>query len=516
MVKNKIEETRTFLINDFIEQFNYIDENGFFKLYGEFYLAMQERGITEAEYEPLIEKFKSKKVVNNILSDTLRQEVISFLKRKDYGNASELIVNEIKKCLYIYTTKDDKSNEMWVYEDGIYVPNGRSTIKEFVRRIMRDDYNIWLVNQVIAKIEADTQINPQDFFNNNYLEEIPVKNGILNIFTKDLKPFNPRKIFFNKIDAEYNSESKCEEIDKFLRSTLLTDKDVNVFYELGGSCLLKEYRFEKAFMFVGNGRNGKDKSLELIKRLIGIENCCSVPLSSLSAESFIISEFFGKMANIAGEISNKDLKETSTFKSLTGRSLQTAPRKFLNPIKFVNYAKFIFACNDLPMVYDVSKGFWDRWVLLEFPYTFVTKEELESSQDKTNLKLRDENIIERITTEEEMSGLLNKFLDGLHNLLVNKQFSSARGSEEVKNMWIRKSNSVMAFCFNMVEDSSESWISKKEFRKKYAEYCKQHKIPPKSDFVIKRTLEEMFGTVEENKEVNFVWEKVWGGIKWIN
>lgn len=436
-------------------------------------------------------------------------------KEKLWGPASELLVEFIRKKLKFYTTKDDVKSEMWVYRDGIYVPQGRSEIKEILRTILGDSYSSYVINLVIAKIEADTFIDQDKFFNNNYVNEVPVLNGILNILTRKIEPFTPDKIFFNKLPVAYNPNVDCPLIDKFVTDVLASKDDRFVFYELGGFCLLKDYKFEKAFMFVGAGRNGKDKSLELIKRLLGVENCCSVPLASIVPDSFIISEFHNKMANLAGEISNQDLKDASAFKSLTGRSLQSAPRKFLKPVTFVNHAKFIFACNELPMVYENNKGFWDRWVLLEFPYTFVTQQELDSQKDKSAFKLRDESIIEKITTPDEMSGLLNKFLDGLQRLLNNKGFSSTKGSDEIKQLWIRKSNSVMAFCMEYIKEEYDSFISKKNFRKKYSEFCKTHKVTPRSDHVIKRTLEDLFGSSEANRDNAFgVWERVWEGIKW--
>lgn len=475
-------------------------------------------GVTKETWDRYIAEHSDKANEGSELSisSEIKEEVIYLLKRKEYGQASEILVDELKKQIHVYTIRDDKTNEMWIYEDGIYVPHGRSTIREFLRNMMGEEYNMWLVNQVIAKIDADTQINADKFFSNNNIEEIPVRNGILNIMTRELSGFTPNKIFFSKINAAYNPEAKCPMIDKFLESTLLTEEDCNVFCEVAGFTLLKEYKFEKAFMFVGNGRNGKDKSLELIKRLLGTESCCAVPLSAIKPSAFIISEFFGKMANIAGDIDNKDLKDTSQFKALTGRSLVSAERKFLNAISFVNHAKFIFACNDLPMVYDVSKGFWDRWVLLEFPYTFVPEIEYNGSKDKTSLKIRDENIIDKITTEEEMNGFLNKCLDGLQRLVKRKMFSTARGSDEVKNLWIRKSNSVMGLCFSEIEEDYDGFIVKRDFRRKYSKYCKQHKVPTKSDYVIKSTLQEMFGISESKREVNGVYEHVWEGIKWKN
>lgn len=445
----------------------------------------------------------------------VKEAFLSLVKDKKFGEASELLVSWIRKNNYIYSTKDDERSEMWVYLDGIYVPQGKTELKIILRDLLDNWYSTFFYNMVYNKLLPDTAIDQNKFFNQNYIEEVPVKNGILNLKTRELKPFTPEKIFFNKLDVEYDSRAECPQIDKFLSETLSNEDDREVFYELGGFCLWKEYKFEKAFMFVGNGRNGKDKSLELIKRLIGIDNCCSVPLASIVPDSFIISEFHNKMANLAGEINNQDLKDTSSFKALTGRSLQSAPRKFLKPVTFVNHAKFIFACNELPMVYDNSKGFWDRWVVLEFPYTFVTKQELESAEDKKSLKLRDESIIERITTPQEMSGLLNAFLNGLDRIMDNKGFSTTKGSDEIKKLWIRKSNSVMAFCLSKVEESYDSFIPKKEFRKRYSEFCKEHKINSKSDFVIKRTMEETFGGSEGNREVLGRWEKVWEGVKWL-
>jgi len=460
-----------------------------------------------------------KKYLENIKSKEynekreIKNDFLTLIKDKKWGDATEIIVKWIKDNNYIYTTKDDNKTEMWIYKNGIYVPQGKSEVKELMRDLLGNWYSVFYYNQVINKLEPDTFIESKIFFSQNYLEEIPVLNGILNLKNRELKNFTPEKIFFNKLPVEYNSLADCPQIDKFLSEILTNEEDRMVFYEIGGFCLWKEYLYEKAFMFVGNGRNGKDKSLELIKRLLGIENCCSIPLVSLIPDSFIISEFFGKMVNIAGDIDNKDLKDTSTFKALTGRSLMSAQRKFLNSITFQNHAKFIFACNNLPMVYDTSLGFWDRWILLEFPYTFVTQEELEKTIDKKNLKLRDESIIEKITVPQEMSGLLNKFLDGLDRLMFFKHFSSSIGSKEIKELWIRKSNSFMAFCIDYIEADYDSCVTKKELRRKYTNFCKKHNVNFKSDYVIKRTLEEMFGCVEGVKNINFIQERVWDGIK---
>lgn len=433
---------------------------------------------------------------------------------KDWAKATEILRDYVVQQMKIYTTMEDKNSEMWAYEEGIYKPAGKSKIKEILRKLLDKHYSQFVFNKVIEKIEPDTFISPKKFFSVNYPTLVPVKNGILNIKDVKLDSFDHNKIFFSKLNADFNPKAKCPKINEFLKQVLKNEEDIKVFYELAGFGLLKEYRFEKAFMMVGDGRNGKGKSIELLKRLFGVENCCSVPLSSMISDSFFVSELFGKLFNLAGDIGNQDLKDTSMFKSLTGRDLINAHRKFHNDISFENYAKFVFACNELPMVYDMSKGFWDRWVLLEFPYTFVNQEEYDEAKDKAGLKIRDPSIIDKITTDEEMSGFLNEALIGLHRLLFNKKFSSTAGSNQVKSTWIRKSNSFLAFCFDNLEPSSNGSILKRDLRLKYSQYCKEHKVSPKSDYVIKRALQDTYGASEERKNNLGDWKYMWGGIKW--
>jgi len=309
----------------------------------------------------------------------------------------------------------------------------------------------------------------------------------------------------------------CPLIDKFLTEVLSCPEDKDVFYELAGFGLVKNYFMEKAFMFVGNGRNGKTKSIELLKKLVGIGNCASVPLSSIDSNSPFVWKLRGRFFNLAGDLNSKDLKDTAMFKQLTGGDCISANIKFKNVIEFHNYAKLVFACNELPKVYDYSDGFWERWVLLEYPYKFVEESIYNSmnNDDKKMCKIKDPQIIEKITTPEEMSGFLNMALLGLHRLLRNKKFSYTKGSVEVKNKWIRKADSFMAFCMDCIEQDYDAKISKKEVRRRYKEYCVLHKVAGASDKSIKVTLQEQFGASDEyNSIFGDRQEWCWIGVKW--
>jgi len=451
-------------------------------------------------------------------NEKIRLQVLSNLNRgnrEDKEYATEILVKKILNESHIYTTKTDKIPEMFIYKEGIYVEEGESETKIMIREIMEENYSDFLAQQVLDKIKIDTFIEPKILFEEKNPYEIAVKNGILNLKEKKIYSFSPKKIFFSKIPVTYNEKSKVDKIDKFLSDILSCPEDKLVLYEVAGMGLIKEYLMEKAIMMVGNGRNGKSKLIELLKQFIGSENCSSVPLSALSIDSPFLQSLWKKHLNLAGDIHASDLKETATFKGVTGRDTISANRKYKNTIQFVNYATLIFSCNELPRVYDYSDGFWERWILLEFPFHFVDENIYNAEKDKKNIKIKDPEIINKIINDQEMSGLLNEAIEGLHRLMTNKKFSYTWGTAEVKNKWIRKSDSFMAFCMDCLEENFEERISKAEIRSKFSAYCRKHKIRGVGDKSMKITLQEMFGADEgygfvKNNDRN---EHYWAGIK---
>jgi len=440
----------------------------------------------------------------------LKEDVLNLILQKQKPEATELIAQQIEKQNYIYTTRDDENSEVWIYKQGIYIPQGKTHIKEFCRQVLGVAYTTNLVNQVIAKIEADTYIEQEDFFNDIIKDEICCENGVLNLKTRELTSFNPKKIFFTKIPVTYNPLAVCPNIETHFKNVLKKQEDSEVMFELFGFLLYKEYFLEKGVMFIGDGRNGKGKTIDLMKRFVGVENCSSVPLQQFETDQFAAGELFNKLANLPGDLDDKALDHTGMFKTLTGRDLIAAPRKFLTRVKFVNFAKMVFACNKLPRTRDTSTAFWNRWILFEFPYTFLGEQEINELKEKEreNVKLRDMNIIEKLSSPDELSGLLNKSLDGLQRLFKNKEFSNSLGVKEIKDLWIRKSDSFLAYCLDNIVEADEVRIEKKVLRIAYSKYCKLHKVKPLSDKAIRETLFENYPISEERDSSGQYWEGI--------
>lgn len=470
--------------------------------------------ITEKELKKAQAKEAQQEIKEHQLKENERKapyRVSSLLAQKKTKEATEYIVDFILRKENIYTTRQDNHSEMWIYHEGIYIPQGRTYIQEHCRKILGDAYTTYFCNQVISKIEADTYINQEEFFKDNNPNIVPVQNGLLNITTKTLNSFDPKQIYFNKLPAPYIPNIDCPNIKEFFKSLFKDEKETEIIQELFGFLLYDNYFIEKAVMLNGSGRNGKSKTLELMKKFIGAENCVELSLEQIEEDLFAISNLFQKKANLCGDLSKTALKTSGTFKKLTGRDMITANRKFLSPISFTNKAKMIFSCNEIPIIYDNSDAFWMRWIFLNFPYTFVSKKELDKNNEL--LKKADPNIIDKITDKEEMIGLLNWALDGLTRLIKNKDFSHSPSTAEVKDWWTRKSDSLKAFCMDSVKGSWDGYVSKSEFRKQYVMYCRANKTVAVSEKHIKHVLATDFGAGEEKRTIDGERLQAWVGIE---
>ena len=516
-IQNKIPKEKYVPFYDYIKN-NYVyDRVELHKL-----LRMQFSTEAAEFVDVWIDKENKKKVKEEVKVDKIEsrstefstQNVKELLLLKERDTATELIVQEILKNNNIYTLRHDEKEEIWIYKKGIYIPEGKTYIKEFCRDTLGKIYTTHLGNLIIDKIETDTYIKDEDFFIEEDPNLVALQNGIFNLKTKRLMPFDNKYFFFQKLPIEYDKKANCRNIKKFIESTV-ESKDVNTLQEIFGYLLYRDMKYEKAFMFNGNGRNGKGKTVELMKRFVGVENCSNISLQRLESKStnFDVCELHNKLANISADLSNTALKETGEFKSLVGHDMMYAQRKFKTPIRFTNYAKMIFCSNELPQTSDITHAFFNRWVLIDFPYTFYLENEYEEHKDEELSKLADTSIISKISTQEELNGLFNWALEGFDRLFNNNGFSDDKNTSEIKNLWIRRSDSFAAFCNEHLAEEWEGSISKQDLVRYYSIFCRINKTRNFGEKHIKSVLERTFGVWDSKKVMDDAEVRCWNGIK---
>lgn len=416
--------------------------------------------------------------------ESIINEAKRLIKKSERAKATELMVNRFYKNNSVYTIRNDLKPEMWIYKNGIYAPHAKTHIKNHCRVLTGDFYTSPIANQVISKVETDTTIDEEDFFNVKYTNLICVQNGILNVITNEIIPFSPDKIFFNKFPVYYDpSKIKMPNITEFFKSTLSCDEDILMMQEIFGYILLDHCKFKKGFMFIGDGDNGKSVTIDLLSAMLGKENISNVSLHSIDTDPFAVSELFGKYANINADIGKGKLEETGMLKNLIAGDQIAANRKFLTQLKFRNKAKMIFAANSLPETEDETDGFFTRWSIIEFPYSFKVQDEYDSLSvhdiESGKYKLAEKDILKKLTTQDEMSALLNWSLKGLHRLLQNKDFTNSSTVHKMKQFWLKRSSSMKAFIMDKVDFTyNDSYILTEDLHFEYIKYCKENNLKP--------------------------------------
>jgi len=397
---------------------------------------------------------------------------------------------------YDFATMRD-TGEIYIYSDGVYRRGGETFVQEEARGLLGDDFTTHKVNEILNSIRYSTYLDRHEFDWDKKI--INVRNGLLNIETMELMEHTPAYLSLVRIPVLYSPRATCPRIERFL-GEVLNEEDIPVIEEMFGYCLLLEYRFHKAFMLQGAGRNGKSTLLNLLQTFLGRGNCSNVALTELCDGRFASAQLFGKLANIFPDLPAEALRYTGLFKALAGGDSITAERKFQSPFEFTNYAKLIFSCNYVPMTYDLSNAFFARWIIIRFPNTF--------EGDKAN-----PNLIDELATEEELSGLLNLSLKGLRRIRKNGRFSYNKTTEEIQEEYERLSNPVAAFIADMCEEDPEGCAVKDELYNAFKSYCKEHGHPVFSEKKFTEQLKKQTSVVDYRPTGEGERKRAWRGIK---
>jgi putative DNA primase/helicase len=401
------------------------------------------------------------------------------------------------KSRYIFITTTG-NEEIFVYKDGVYIP-AESLIKGLCSNLLGNRATTHRINETLNNIKYTTFVDRNEFNKDKHL--INLKNGIFNLEKMKLQPHSPTVIMTNQLPVVYNPNADCPKIKDFFYQIVCAE-DVPLLQEIFGYCLWKDYHIQKAFMLIGDGANGKSTFLGLLKRFLGTENVSSVSLQDLINNRFASATLFGKIANVYADLPDLALHKTGVFKMLTGGDIVPAEKKFKDMFTFVNFAKLLFSTNKIPETRDSSVAFFRRWILINFPFKF---------EDENC----DTHILDKLTTEEELSGLFNWSIEGLKRLLNNGHFSNNLTTEEIQITYERMSSSVAAFAKDCLEVESGGIISKAELYQKYIEYCQKNKLPEKASNIFARDLPQYISVEAQKRTINGVSSiPCWIGIKY--
>lgn len=251
---------------------------------------------------------------------------------------------------------------------------------------------------------------------------IYLNNGILDIYELKVIDATPDIFVPFRIPISYDSNAKCPAIDAFFLD-ITTDKrkkgvvhdenDVLTLEEMFGYALEVGSQFiKKGIILLGHRHSGKTTVFNLMSAFLGTDNISRLDLYAF-ADRFSIPSLVGKLVNIGDDFGKDRLngQARGLLKQLIGGAKELMVRRIRgNTVPFEPTTKIYFGCNELPSIKMTDDGFIDRWNILVFVNHYPINK----------------NFLNGLTTPGELSGLLNKAIDGLRRIRDNEQFSKSR------------------------------------------------------------------------------------------
>jgi len=287
---------------------------------------------------------------------------------------------------------------------------------------------------------------------------MPMANGIFDIVAylegqqNYIIPHSPDYLCTYCLPYEFDEMATCPNYDKIASDIFGNEILKQSWEEVMGYHLYQPMNLEKFFLIQGEGQNGKSVLSYILKGMLGERNCSNVGLQHLRPDCFLFYETFNKLANIVSDADDVDLISEGALKQFVSREEMSFERKFRDAFTAKPTALLTVISNQLPKFVDKSDGIWRRMYLL-----------------KIANKVKDAEIDYRFIDSDfwvksgELSGILNKAIEGLRRLMKRGKLLEPKDMVEEKEQYRYELNPIKQFAneyvfYDRVEEEPTSAV----------------------------------------------------------
>jgi putative DNA primase/helicase len=362
----------------------------------------------------------------------------------------------------------------------------------------------YVKGEIRKSIADSTLVHREEFDADPYT--INLENCLLNVISRNQIEHSPDYLTLSKFPIVYDPAAECPRIEKFLGEVIQDLHKLREVLKYWASVLIKDSRFEKGLMLLGGGANGKSIVIKLFEAGVGEDNCSHLSLHDMEEDRFARARLFGKALNTYADNKSQKLRETGNLKTVISGDTIEGQNKFKPRFSFRNRAKLIISTNNPPETDDKTYAFYRRWTIVMFENTFVT------SDDPNTPNKADTQLIDKLTTPQELSGWLNLGLKYLPVLLREGGFAQ-EPIDQVKKEYEKKADRVSRYVQNYcVIDGTRKDFStpSKKLYNHYVKVCENDNIRPLDENVFGSRLVE-HGVMHKRKRI----KKGEGGMQYV-
>ena len=160
------------------------------------------------------------------------------------------------------------------------------------------------------------------------------------------------------------------------------DSKIQLLREFIGICLVnKATDLSKALLMLGEGNNGKSAVLSVVQALFNGTLITAIQPSEMNKDTNL-AELSRARLNLVHELTDREIEHSGAFKSLITGNLSYGRDLYSRSFSFLPLAGHMLAANDLPVVRDLSGGFWRRWLVLTFNREFTAQDAIPKLHER--------------------------------------------------------------------------------------------------------------------------------------
>jgi P4 family phage/plasmid primase-like protien len=399
------------------------------------------------------------------------KEQVKDLQSEGKAENDDSSVDDLTLCQHLIQRVGEENvlshkNSLYLWAGGVWQQQNPVGLNQHIQQFLSNtdvSVNSYRVKSVSQLLEAEVYIEGHRF-NQGPQDTVNLLNGEMHIVEGQLTLRSHERTHYNSIQIPhiFDPSATAPRFMAFLQEVFSGDADCQdkstAVLEAFGYTLMNNCRYEKFFICVGNGSNGKSVLLNVLKHVLSAKNHCSIPPSKFG-HSFSVAQLDGHLANIVSELPAKSVLPDDMVKIMASGEGVQVEHKNKDPFTLESIATTWVAANALPHSADVSDALFRRAVVFEFNNMF-------SPGDASH----DVNLIDKL--KAEASGIILLALEAYAMATVNG-FTMPASSEAALYAWRETVDQVREFITSECEVNAEAKISSHALFRSYKEWHTQ-------------------------------------------
>jgi poxvirus D5 protein-like len=232
------------------------------------------------------------------------------------------------------------------------------------------------ISEITSSMKFMCDIDENEFDSDPYLR--CVANGVLDLRTGQLSPYDPSLLMSKRIDVEYKPDAA--DSSPLLRQVLsaMPEDAIDWAQVMFGQAMFGLQPSSSVVTFMhGSGSNGKSTIINLLKKTLGTYSS-ELSKSAFNFKStdskYALYQMRGVSQTILEELPKGVNLDIDTLKEVAGTETIVARGVCKDFISFDNMLSVFVSTNHLPKMQAHDYGSSRRLAVLPFPYRFVTAE----------------------------------------------------------------------------------------------------------------------------------------------